>query len=302
MKLLTFSHRGEEHVGFLRDGIVFDLTEARASLGRLADYTLNMLALLQGGGRVLKELKRRDRSLLSEGETKPFLRQLRRVKLLAPVPRPGKIICAGINYRSHIKEAGASPVEPYFFFKPATAVVGSGADVVIPSFSKKPDHEVELAVVIGMRGRDIPATRAYDHIVGYTVVNDISLRDGSERGVTGTDLGRNWYKGKAADTSCPMGPFIVTKDEIPNPYPLALKLRVNGETRQDGTTDDMIFKIPDLVASASEGVTLECGDVISTGTCSGVGLSTGKYLEEGDLVEAEVERVGVLVNRIRAMP
>src|SRR5439155_1037834 len=153
-----------------------------------------------------------------------------------------------------------------------TAVVGSGAEVMIPSFSKKPDHEVELAVVIGRRGKDIPATRAYDHIVGYTVVNDISLRDGSERGVTSTDLGRNWYKGKAADTCCPMGPFIVTKDEISNPYPLALKLRVNGETRQDGTTDDMIFKIPDLVASASEGVTLECGDVISTGTCSGVGF------------------------------
>ncbi|TLX96553.1 MAG: fumarylacetoacetate hydrolase family protein, partial [Thaumarchaeota archaeon] len=120
------------------------------------------------------------------------------------------------------------------------------------------------------------------------------------RGVAGTELGRNWYKSKAADASCPMGPFIVTKDEIPNPYPLALDLRVNGETRQHGTTDDMIFKIPDLIASASEGVTLECGDVISTGTCSGVGLSTGKYLEDGDLVEAEVERVGVLVNRIRA--
>src|SRR3989475_13220482 len=143
MKLLTFSHRGEEHVGFLRDGIVFDLTEARASLGRLADYTLNMLALLEGGGRVLKELKRRSRSLVSEGETKPFLRQLRRVKLLAPVPRPGKIICAGINYRSPAK--GAIPVEPYFFFKPATAVIGNGADVVIPSFSKKTDHEVEVA-------------------------------------------------------------------------------------------------------------------------------------------------------------
>src|SRR3989475_1234694 len=143
MKLLTFSPRGEEHIGFLQDGIVFDLTEARESLGKLADYTPNMVALLEGGGRVLRELKRRSRSLLSEGETKPFLRQLRRVKLLAPVPRPGKIICAGINYRSHAK--GAIPVEPYFFFKPATAVIGSGADVVIPSFSKKTDHEVEVA-------------------------------------------------------------------------------------------------------------------------------------------------------------
>src|SRR3989475_8609974 len=146
MKLLTFSHRGEEHVGFLRDGIVFDLTEARASLGRLADYTLNMLALLQGGGRVLKELKRRDRSLLSEGETKPFLRQLRRVKLLAPVPRPGKIICAGINYRSHTKEAGASPAEPYFLLQPATAGGGSRGHAGISSFSKKPAHEGEPAL------------------------------------------------------------------------------------------------------------------------------------------------------------
>src|SRR2546428_5702257 len=148
MKLLTFSRRGEEHVGFLRDEIVFDLTEAGGSLGKLADYTPNMLALLEGGGRVLKELKRRSRSLVSEGETKPFLRQLRRVKLLAPVPRPGKIICAGINYRSHTKEAGASPIEPYFFFKPATAVVGSGAEVVVPSCSKKPDHERELSLGI----------------------------------------------------------------------------------------------------------------------------------------------------------
>src|SRR2546428_4974457 len=181
MKLLTFSHRGEEHVGFLRDGIVFDLTEARASLGKLADYTPNMLALLQGGGRVLKELKRRDRSLLSEGQTKPFLRQLRRVKLLAPVPRPGKIICAGINYRSHIKEAGASPVEPYFFFKPATAVVGSGADVVIPSFSKKPDHEVGLAGVVGKKGKEFPPDPAHDPTLGLTVLDGNSLRDGVER-------------------------------------------------------------------------------------------------------------------------
>ena len=288
-------------MGFLRDEIVFDLTEARESLGKLADHTSSMLALLEGGDRVLRELNRR-RSILSEAETKPFLRPLPSVKLLAPVPRPGKIICAGINYHSHTKEAGAGPIDPYFFFKPATTVVGSGAEVVIPSFSKKPDHEVELAVVIGRRGKDIAASRAYDHVIGYTVVNDISLRDGSERGVAGTNLGLNWYKGKAADTSCPMGPFIVTRDEISSPYPLTLELRVNGEIRQRGTTDDMIFKIPDLIASASEGVTLECGDVISTGTCSGVGLSTGKYLKEGDLVEAEVERVGVLANMIRAMP
>src|SRR2546427_12842903 len=181
MKLLTFSHRGEEHVGFLRDGIVFDLTEARASLGRLADSTLNMLALLQGGGRVLRELKRRNRSLLSEGEKKPFLRQLRRVKLLAPVPRPGKIICAGINYRSHIKEAGASPVEPYFFFKPATAVVGSGAEVMIPSFLEKPDHGVEVGGGIGRRGKDMPAARAYHHTGRHTFGNHISLSAGTRR-------------------------------------------------------------------------------------------------------------------------
>jgi len=301
MKLLTFLHQGEERIGFVQDGNVLDLSEASPRLGRLASYTSSMLALLEGGDGILRELSGRIPTLFHDGAaTKSFRRRLQSVKLLAPVPRPGKIICAGINYHSHTKESGASAAEPYFFFKPSTAVVGSGDVVSIPSFSKQPDHEVELGVVIGREGKDIPARRAYDYVAGYTVVNDISLRDGVTRGVAGTDLGRNWYKSKAADASCPMGPFIVTKDEIPNPYPLALDLRVNGETRQHGTTDDMIFKIPDLIASASEGVTLECGDVISTGTCSGVGLSTGKYLEDGDLVEAEVERVGVLVNRIRA--
>ena len=222
-------------------------------------------------------------------------------RLAAPVTSPSKILCVFVNYKAHGREVGgAAPSEPIFFFKHANCIVGDGDDVIVPEFSTKPDHEIELGVIIGRRGKNIQARDAYDYVAGYTVINDISFRDGMTRGIAGTSLGRNLFKGKVADTSLPMGPYLVTRDEIPDPYPLMLKLKVNGEQRQNGTTDDMIFKIPDLVESASEGNTLLPGDVISTGTCSGVGLSTGLYLSDGDVVEAEIERVGKLRNTIRA--
>ena len=218
----------------------------------------------------------------------------------APITKPSKIFCVYVNYRTHGREVGGAPSEPIFFFKHSNCIVGDGDDVVVPKFSTKPDHEVELGVIIGVGGKDIQVKDAYDHVAGYTIVNDISFRDGMTRGVAGTPLGRNLFKGKVADTALPMGPFLVTSDEIPEPYPLKLRLTVNGEERQSGTTADMIFKIPDLIASASEANTLFPGDVIATGTCSGVGLYTGIYLSDGDKVEAEIEGIGRLTNTIRA--
>ncbi len=195
-----------------------------------------------------------------------------RVRLLAPLPRPAKnVFCVGRNYAEHIAEGeraqnvkiGVTEV-PVFFTKPPTAVIGPGAAVpLFPHLSTQIDYEVELAVVIGTAGRDIPPERALAHVFGYTIVNDITARDVQRR------HGGQYFKGKGLDGSCPMGPWIVTADEIPDPAGLAIRSRVNGELRQDSTTAAMIFDIPTLIASLSAGLTLEPGDVLATGTPSG---------------------------------
>ncbi len=256
-------------------------------------------AALQSWESSLSKLRELEERTLSAPQAGRFSRSASEVKFLPPLRSPSKILCVFVNYRSHGQEVGSAPSEPYFFFKHSNCIIGDGDEVLVPKFSIKADHEVELGLIIGRRGKDIEPQEAYDYVAGYTVINDISFRDGMRRGVEGTVLGRNLYKGKVADTSLPMGPCLVTRDEIPDPYPLKLTLRVNGEVRQAGTTNDMIFRIPDLIASASEENTLFPGDVIATGTCSGVALYTGKYLKDGDLVEAEVEKVGILRNRIR---
>ena len=274
-----------------------DVTQAAERIGEPAPGTL--AEALKEWETALGQLKHIEERALARADAGLLLTDVSRTRFLPPLTNPPKILCVFINYGSHGKEVGRAPSEPVFFFKHSDCIVGDGDEVVVPRFSKKADHEVELGVIVGRRGKDVEPVDAYEYVAGYTVLNDISFRDGMFRGVEGTVLGRNLFKGKVADTALPMGPFLVTKDELPNPYPLRLLLRVNGETRQEGTTDDMIFKIPDLIASASDGNTLEPGDVIATGTCSGVGLYTGKYLNDGDVMEAEVEKVGVLRNRVR---
>ena len=185
---------------------------------------------------------------------------------------------------------------PVFFTKPPTAVIGPGAAVpIFPHLSTQIDYEVELAVVIGTAGRDIPPERALAHVFGYTIVNDITARDVQRR------HGGQYFKGKGLDGSCPMGPWIVTADEIPDPAGLAIRSRVNGELRQDSTTAAMIFDIPTLIASLSAGLTLEPGDVLATGTPSGVGyaMDPPRFLADGDVVACEIEGIGVLENPVR---
>jgi 2-keto-4-pentenoate hydratase/2-oxohepta-3-ene-1,7-dioic acid hydratase in catechol pathway len=167
---------------------------------------------------------------------------------------------------------------------------------IFPHVSTQIDYEVELAVVIGKAGRDIPRERAFEHVFGYTIVNDVTARDVQRR------HGGQYFKGKGLDGSCPMGPWIVTADEIPHPGQLAIRCRVNGAVRQDSTTASMIFDIPTLIASLSEGLTLEPGDILATGTPSGVGyaMDPPRFLREGDVVACEVEGIGVLENPIRA--
>ncbi|MEM9709009.1 MAG: fumarylacetoacetate hydrolase family protein [Pseudomonadota bacterium] len=226
--------------------------------------------------------------------------------LLAPIPVLRKnVLCVGRNYAEHIAEGDRAQKQkvgvteyPVFFTKPPTSIVGPGGDVLtFPSVSKQTDYEVELAVIIGTPGRNIAKKDAMKHVFGYTILNDISARDVQRR-----HGGQN-FKGKAFDGSCPMGPWIVTADAIENPHALPISLTVNGETRQDGNTADMIFDIETLIASLSEGMTLEPGDIIATGTPSGVGyaMDPPTFLKDGDTVICSIAGIGTLANSVRAV-
>ena len=211
------------------------------------------------------------------------------VRLGCPVARPSKIICVGLNYRDHAAETGASPPsEPVLFFKASTALVGPNDPVVIPKGAHKLDWEVELAVVVGARASYVSKGRALDCVAGYALHNDYSER------AFQLERGGQWVKGKSADTFAPLGPFLATRDEIPDPENLGMWLKVNGELRQQSTTANMIFGVATLVSYISEFMTLLPGDIISTGTPAGVALGRKppNYLQPGDIVELGIERLG----------
>jgi 2-keto-4-pentenoate hydratase/2-oxohepta-3-ene-1,7-dioic acid hydratase in catechol pathway len=218
---------------------------------------------------------------------------LKRVRLLAPIPSPSRnIFCLGRNYADHAAERGAAaPEHPVFFTKPATSVVGPGDDVVHHAITKELDYEVELTVVIGTGGRDIPRADALKHVFGYTIVNDVTARDLQKKH-------QQWFKGKSLDTFCPMGPVLVTADEVPDPQALAISLRVNGQLRQSSHTSKMIFPVAQCIEVLSQGMTLLPGDIIATGTPEGVGAASGNFLKAGDRIEAEVESIGILPSKI----
>jgi 2-keto-4-pentenoate hydratase/2-oxohepta-3-ene-1,7-dioic acid hydratase in catechol pathway len=213
-------------------------------------------------------------------------------RLLAPIPRPNKLICVGLNYREHaIESKMAIPTTPVIFNKFATAVVGPGDAVVLPKLTEKPDYEAELAFVIGKGGRNIAEANWKEHVFGYTIVNDVSARD--------IQLGSSqWLMGKTFDTFAPMGPAIVTADEIADPHNLAIRMTINGEVLQDQNTRELIFGVPALIAYLSSVFTLEPGDIVSTGTPSGVGMgrTPPRWLRPGDEMVVFVEGIGELTN------
>ena len=214
-----------------------------------------------------------------------------------PVPRPGKIVCAGRNYAEHAKELGNDvPTRPILFAKLATSICGPFDDVVRPREVDDLDYEAELCVVIGTGGRRIPRERALAHVAGYCCANDVSARHAQ------LGLGDQWLRGKSFDTFCPIGPWIVTADEIPDPQALKVRCRVDGSLRQDGTTADMIFDVATLISSISDAFTLEPGDLILTGTPSGVamGQHPSPWLQPGQLCEVEIPAIGSIANRIVA--
>src|SRR3989441_6498178 len=205
-----------------------------------------------------------------------------KIRLEAPIPRPPRnIFCLGRNYKEHAAERGAeAPSHPVYFTKPPESVLAPGGKIVHHAVTRELDYEVELGVVIGTPGRDIPEAQALQHVFGYTVINDVTARDLQKRH-------GQWFKGKSLDTFCPMGPVLVTADEIPNPQTRALTLRVNNETRQSSHTSKMIFPVDEYIAVLSQGFTLLPGDVIATGTPEGVGAALGKFLKAGDRVRSE---------------
>lgn len=215
------------------------------------------------------------------------------VTLLAPVLKPGKILCVGLNYRDHAIESGmAIPSVPTVFLKLPNAVTGPGANIVLPANSEQPDYEAELAAVIGKGGKNIRAEDWEQHVLGYTILNDVSARD--------VQLATSqWTMGKSFDTFCPMGPAIVTTDELRDPHALDIQLAINGETLQHSNTRELIFKLPQLIAHLSAIVPLEPGDVISTGTPAGVGLGREpkRWLKAGEEIVVRIEGIGELRNR-----
>ncbi|KUO92019.1 MAG: fumarylacetoacetate hydrolase family protein [Thermocladium sp.] len=303
MRLLSFVKDNVPRVGAMVVGGVLDLSLAYMQLNgvdAVPDFLYSMKRLIELGEPaqgVVRELIDRGRSDSS------LLINPAEIKWLPPVPDPEKILCVAVNYRAHGEETGHAPPEkPYFFPKFRNALIGNGDPILKPRVSYRVDWEVELGVIIGARGKYIDEKDALQHVFGFTVVNDVSMRDwqfppGWPEKLNA--LGQNWIWGKSMDSTTPVGPVIVTRDELEEPNDLRLTLKVNGETQQDGNTRDMIFDVRQLIHWASQGITLRPGDIISTGTPQGVGAAKGRFLKNGDTVEAEVEKIGKLINPVK---
>jgi 2-keto-4-pentenoate hydratase/2-oxohepta-3-ene-1,7-dioic acid hydratase in catechol pathway len=284
MKLITYrSDRGPRVAGLHNEDVV-DLNEADPTL---PSCPKELLAL--GPDAVV-----RIRKAMAVG--RPVPRE--RVEWLPPIPNPEKIIAVGLNYADHARETNVEPPpEPVLFNKFPTALIGDGQPICLPRLSQEVDYEAELVVVIGAGGRHIPRERARAHIAGYCCGNDVSARDWQLR-----KPGGQWLLGKSFDTFAPLGPWIVTADELPDPQNLRIQLRLNGRVMQDSTTAQLLFSVNDLVSYISGVCTLNPGDLIYTGTPPGVGFARTPpvFLQPGDAVEVEIEKIGVLRNPVRA--
>jgi 2-keto-4-pentenoate hydratase/2-oxohepta-3-ene-1,7-dioic acid hydratase in catechol pathway len=280
MKLLRFGDPGNEKNGVLVNGEILDVSSFGEDFGEKFFETDGINRL---------------ESWLKKNQDLPKVKQP--VRFGAPFTRPSKIICVGLNYSDHAKETGAKiPEEPIIFFKATSALVGPNDTLVIPRKSVKTDWEVELAVVIGKKATYVSEKDALNYVAGYCLHNDYSEREFQ------LERGGQWVKGKSADTFAPMGPYLVTKDEVANVDNLALWLSVNGKKYQNGSTANMVFKVPFLISYISQFMTLLPGDVISTGTPAGVGLGFNPpiYLKAGDVVELGIDGLGAQKQSVTA--
>jgi 2-keto-4-pentenoate hydratase/2-oxohepta-3-ene-1,7-dioic acid hydratase in catechol pathway len=286
MRLVSFRRPGREPVAGLlnADGDVIDLHQSDPSLPKsLRQIVAGDPDLL---ARVRATASRRDAVVVAEP------------RLVAPIPDPPKVVCVGLNYRDHALETRSQiPKEPVIFNKFPTAIIGPTETVRLPRESTQVDFEGELVVVVGKRGRRIPKELAMDHVFGYAIGHDVSARDWQKH-----KEGKQWLLGKSFDTFAPLGPWVVTKDEISDPHALGIQTRLNGEIMQNSNTGDMIFRIDELIAYVSQVTTLEPGDLIYTGTPAGVGVARmpPRFLKPGDVVEIEIDSLGVLRNPFEA--
>ncbi len=285
MKLVTYLLGDHASIGAVAERGVIDLSAIAP----------DMLSLITAGSVGLERVRA---AIASASSPIP----MGSVTLLAPIPQPHRnIMCLGLNYAEHAKESAEARgreyrQQPYpVFFTKATHTINRHEGVIPfdPAVSEQIDWEAELGVIIGRTGKSIPIEQAYDHVFGYTCINDVSARD----------LQANhsqFFKGKSLDGACPMGPWIVTADEIPDPHQLHITCRVNGVAKQDSSTEHMIFRVPDIIAILSRGMTLDAGDIIATGTPSGVGFARKppEFLKPGDVVEVEIEKIGMLRNYV----
>lgn len=300
MKLLTYKTADTEpRLGFIHNNQVIDMED----FGEISNFPLpdNMLDLIDMGIEIVEELN----DMIAETEPSFFEEiayEMNEVTFLAPIPKPRKnIIGIGLNYTEHVAESartldttGKLPQRPIIFSKPPTTVTATNTDVIKNTkLTSQLDWEVELAVVIGKKGKYVTKSDALDYVFGYTVINDISARDCRREG--------QWIVSKGQDTFAPMGPILVTKDEIENPHNLNLSLKVNGVEKQNSNTKFLLFNINDLIEDLSIVFTLEPGDIIATGTPAGVGAGRDpqEWLYDGDVMEATVEGIGTIVNTVR---
>jgi 2-keto-4-pentenoate hydratase/2-oxohepta-3-ene-1,7-dioic acid hydratase in catechol pathway len=306
MRLVTFTRRNEQHLGLMGpQEQIIDLAQInrRYLKGGNQPFLASMQAFIEGGSKAVQVAKNALKYVAGKNldEQKKLtavgaLVKTNQVKIISPIPTPRKnCMMLGINYREHVDEGARAreleikyPEYPVFFTKPSTSIIKH-------KVTDKLDWEVELAVIIGRKGRDIPKAKAYDYVFGYTVCLDMTARELQR-------IHGQWFKGKSLDTLCPLGPWIVHKSAMPDPQQVRLVCRVNGQVMQDGNTRDMIFDIPTIIESLSGGMTLEAGDIISTGTPSGVGFARTPpvFLNPGDNVEGEVEGIGTLQVTIAA--
>lgn len=316
MKLVTYSAAGEQFVGAVvaDDSVVVELRAADRALAdqenrKTHPFFTDMLALFSAGAEGLDAAKQAAAYAEGKEPNGKTIHALTEVRLRAPIPNPRKVFCLAGNYQDHIEEGGGKmeaqdKETPRVFMKPpTTTVIGPGDHILIPPIANSIDWEGELAVVIGRKAKGVKAKDALKYVAGYTVMNDVSERELVIKERTDSrprDEWFDWLNGKWLDTFAPQGPWIVTRDDIPDPQALDISTYINGERKQHNNTGQMLYPVDKIIEYISAIITLEPGDLISTGTVSGVGATTGTFMKKGDKVEIEISGIGVLKNSVAA--
>ncbi|MDI2589688.1 fumarylacetoacetate hydrolase family protein [Psychrobacillus sp. NEAU-3TGS] len=296
MKLLSYRLNDKIYFGpkVKKEEAVWDVLSIQETLQVLPDFPATIVEGVALGMDFIEQTRKLVEAALKEENANDFKKQFTEIEWLSPIPRtPKNIMAIGRNYAEHAKEMGGVANDFVVFTKSSTSIAADEQTLSIHADKTDSyDYEGELAIVIGKKGKDIPSKLAYDYVFGYTIANDLTARDLQKKH-------QQFFLGKSLEGSCPMGPYIVTKDELPNPQELSIVTKVNDEIRQDGKTSDMVYSVEQIIEEISKSVTLEPGDVILTGTPAGVGkgFNPPKFLNSGDIVKVSIEGIGTLVNK-----